>query len=73
MQFLEEFESGATLDRYLADQILPYISLASESSNISVSRITRHCRTNIWVIEKFIQGKFEINPIKNVIKFTPFK
>ncbi len=71
MQFLEEFESNATLDRYLADQILPYISLASESSTISVSRITKHCKTNLWVIEKFIQGKFKISEVKNIIKFIP--
>jgi len=27
---------------------------------VTVSEITNHCKTNIWVIEKFIEGKFEI-------------
>ena len=26
----------------------------------AVSEITNHCKTNIWVIEKFLNGKFEI-------------
>ncbi|MBZ9572702.1 RNA 3'-terminal phosphate cyclase [Patescibacteria group bacterium] len=58
--FLEEGRSNAPLDKHLADQILPFMALGPGQSKVSVSEITNHCKTNIWVIEKFIDGKFEI-------------
>ncbi len=60
LELLKEEKSGACLDKHLSDQILPYLALASGKSKISVSEITEHCKTNIWVIEKFLDGKFEI-------------
>jgi len=62
LELLKEEKSQACLDKHLADQILPYLALAPKKSLVSVSEITNHCKTNIWVIEKFINGKFEINP-----------
>ncbi len=59
LELLKEQKSGACLDRHLADQILPYIALAAGKSQITVSEITNHCKTNIWVIEKFLDGNFE--------------
>lgn len=58
----KQIDSGACLDRWMADQILPYIALAAEhgKSEISVSEITNHCLTNIWVIEKFLPVKFSV-------------
>ncbi len=44
----------------MADQILPYLALAEDDSCVSVSEITRHVHTNMWAIEKFIDGKFDV-------------
>ncbi|MDP2909688.1 MAG: RNA 3'-terminal phosphate cyclase [bacterium] len=60
LELLQEQKSGACLDKYSADQILPYMALAQGKSQVSVSEITKHSQTNIWVIEKFLDGKFEI-------------
>lgn len=60
LDLLKEEKSGACLDKHLADQILPYLALGEKKSQITVSEITNHCKTNIWVIEKFLNGKFEI-------------
>jgi RNA 3'-phosphate cyclase len=60
LELLKEQKSEACLDKHLADQILPYLALASGKSQVTVSEITNHCKTNIWVIEKFLEGKFEI-------------
>jgi len=60
LELLKEEKSGACLDKHLADQILPFMALAPDKSQVAVSEITGHCKTNIWVIEKFIEGKFEI-------------
>jgi RNA 3'-phosphate cyclase len=60
LELLKEQKSEACLDKYLADQILPYLALAPGKSRVTVSETTNHCKTNIRVIEKFIRGKFEI-------------
>lgn len=60
LELLKEEKSRACLDKFLADQILIYLALSKGKSKISVSEITEHCKTNIWVIEKFLKGRFEI-------------
>lgn len=59
----KEMDTGACLDRHMADQILPYMAMAAEKgeSKASVSEVTGHCRTNIWVIEKFLPVKFSMD------------
>jgi len=69
LELLKEQKSGACLDRHLADQILVFMALAEKKSRVSVSEITDHCKTNVWVIEKFIDGKFEIKG--NLIIWQP--
>jgi RNA 3'-phosphate cyclase len=59
-ELLKEQKSQAALDKHLADQILPYLALASGKSQVTVSEITDHCKTNIWVIEQFIEKKFKL-------------
>jgi len=71
LELLKEQRSLACLDRHLADQVLPYLALAGGKSQITVSEVTNHCKTNIWVIEKFIEGKFEIRG--NLITWMPKK
>ena len=67
--FLKEGISNASLDKHSADQILPFMALSTKRSQVSVSEITNHCKTNIWVIEKFLNGKFEIK--NNLITWFP--
>lgn len=66
---LKEQKSEACLDKHLADQILPYMALAKGESKVTVSEVTNHCKTNIWVIEKFVEGKFETRG--NLISWIP--
>ena len=61
----KQMDSGACLDEWMADQILPYMAL-SGGGKVSVAEITDHCRSNIWVIEKFLPVKFKIKD--NVIE-----
>ncbi len=63
-EFLRQGLRDACLDKHLTDQILPYMALSNKNSIITVSDITDHCKTNIWVIEKFLTGKFVINDNK---------
>ncbi|MFH1462700.1 MAG: RNA 3'-terminal phosphate cyclase [bacterium] len=60
LELLKEERSGACLDKHLIDQILPYLALSSAKSKIKVSEVSSHAKTNIWIIEKFLPGNFEI-------------
>jgi RNA 3'-phosphate cyclase len=70
LELLKEQKSESCLDRHLADQVLPYMALSKGKNQVTVSEITNHCKTNIWVIEKFIEGKFEVKG--NLITWSPF-
>lgn len=70
-RFVIELNSSGCLDCHMADQILPYMALAENSGCVTVSEITEHCRTNMWVIERFIDGKFEVQA--QSIRWTPPK
>ncbi|MFZ2455927.1 MAG: RNA 3'-terminal phosphate cyclase [Candidatus Altiarchaeia archaeon] len=48
---IEDVSSNAALDRYMADQIIPYLALAG--GTVSVSEITGHVRSNIGVVNAF--------------------
>ncbi len=69
IELLNEEKTRACLDKYLGDQILIFLALAKKKSEITVSQITKHCKTNIWTIEKFLKGNFEIEG--NLIKWIP--
>jgi RNA 3'-terminal phosphate cyclase (ATP) len=56
---LVELKSGAGVDIYLADQLIPYLALAG-SGSFTTRLITPHTRTNIWVTEQFLPVKFRI-------------
>lgn len=55
--------SGAAVDLHLADQLVLYMALAQGQSSILVDRITAHLRTNVWVIERFLPVKFEVDEV----------
>jgi RNA 3'-phosphate cyclase len=55
---IREIHSGASVDSYLADQLLPWI-LFLPFARYKTSSVTDHCRTNMYVIEKFVPVKFQ--------------
>ncbi|MEW5896377.1 MAG: RNA 3'-terminal phosphate cyclase [Nanoarchaeota archaeon] len=61
----EQINSGAAADHHLADQLIMFMGLLP-GSEIKASKITKHAQTNIYVTEKFLPVKFEIEG--NIIK-----
>ena len=49
---LEDLEVGATVDRYLADQLIIYAALARGATEYIIPRLTEHVDTNLWLVEK---------------------
>ncbi|MDD5163793.1 MAG: RNA 3'-terminal phosphate cyclase [Candidatus ainarchaeum sp.] len=50
-KLLQELESGNAVDSNCADQLLVFMALAKGKSEISVSKFSQHCQTNIGIIE----------------------
>ena len=65
---LETIKTQVTVDAYMSDQILPYLAMAKGESLIAVPKLTGHVRTNIWVIEKFLDTTFTIFEKDSVAK-----
>lgn len=59
-RLLEDFNANATLDRYTADQLIIYAALAKGKSTYIIPKMTEHVETNLWLIEKFLNAKYEI-------------
>lgn len=55
---LIEEHNSETVDSHCADQLLPYLV---KGSKIQASKITDHCKTNAYIIEKFIPVKFNFD------------
>lgn len=53
-QLLEDLTTGATLDRYAADQIIPFAALAEGDSRFRVPAETEHVVTNAWLAKIFL-------------------
>ena len=62
-ELLAEMKSGASLDRHAGDQVLIYMVLAKGESSITVSELTPHIKTNIWVLEQFIDARFRVEEL----------
>ncbi len=58
-----EIESGASIDSWMVDQLIPYMALATSQTNspakIMIPRLTKHAETNIWVVKRFLPVNFE--------------
>jgi len=57
---IEELATGATVDRYLADQLIFYAALADGVSEYRIPRLTEHVETNLWLVETMLGAKTEV-------------
>lgn len=55
---ITELSSGATLDRHMADQIIPFLALFG--GRFSCAELTDHLKTNIWVAEQIMAARFTV-------------
>jgi RNA 3'-terminal phosphate cyclase (GTP) len=55
---LSAMDSGAAVDRYLADQLIPF--LAVRGGSLQAPEVTPHMRSNIYVAEAVLGVSFEI-------------
>jgi len=66
ISLLEDLSTRATVDRYLADQLIFYAALADGVSEYRIPRLTEHVETNLWLVETILGVQTEVD--KNLLK-----
>jgi len=51
---LEDLDAGGTVDRYLADQLVPFAALAAGESRYRIPFPTDHVETNLWLVRDIL-------------------
>jgi RNA 3'-terminal phosphate cyclase (ATP) len=57
---LQDLDSGATVDRHLADQLIIFAALAQGTSAFLIPRVTDHVHTNLWLVETILGARTRI-------------
>ncbi|MEM2907935.1 MAG: RNA 3'-terminal phosphate cyclase [Candidatus Hadarchaeales archaeon] len=57
----KQLRTGCGVDRYLTDQLIPYMALAEGTSEITSAELTSHALTNIALVERILDVKFEVD------------
>lgn len=72
-QLLEDVQSGATLDRYASDQIIPLAALAAGESRFRVPRVSAHVESNAWLSREFLGAEVKVEGHELVVKGVGFR
>ncbi len=59
-QLLSSLSTGMAFDAHLSDMLVPYLGLASGMSKIGVAQVSSHLLTNIWVAERILGCRAEV-------------
>lgn len=63
-----ELSLKPTVDTHLADMLIPYAGLAEGLSAFTTGAVSEHLETNIWLIEKMVGAKFNIEKVAGLFK-----
>jgi len=72
-QLLEDLRTGATLDRYASDQVIPFAALAAGESGFRIPRVTEHIESNAWLSREFLGAEIHIEEHELVVNGVGFR
>jgi len=58
---LEDLQTGATVDRHLADQLILFCALARGESVFRIPSVTDHVEANLWLVEELLGARHELS------------
>lgn len=65
---VEDLETGATVDRHLADQLVLFCALASGETSYLVPQITDHLETNLWLTSTVLGTSYRLEGKKVLVE-----
>ncbi len=69
---VEDLGTGASVDRYLADQLIPFCALAAGKSEFIIPYVSEHVEARMWLAEMIIGATTEVFNNSLRIKGTGF-
>ncbi|HXV85022.1 MAG TPA: RNA 3'-terminal phosphate cyclase [Candidatus Binatia bacterium] len=72
-QLLEDLKTGATLDRYASDQIIPFAVLAFGESRFRIPRITEHVESSVWLCREILGAEVKAEGHELLVKGIGFQ
>jgi len=67
-ELIDSLVSNVALDKWMSDQIIPFLALAKGKSEVRVEEITEHCGTNMLVTEQIMDMKFDVDEKYKIIR-----
>ena len=68
LELIKSLRSDTVLDKWMSDQIIPFLALAKGGSEVKVEEITEHCGTNMIVTQMILKMKFDIDENNKIIR-----
>ncbi len=53
--------TGALVDDHLADQLIPFLAIASGVSTFTCPTLSPHLRTVAWVVQQFLHVRIDLD------------
>jgi RNA 3'-terminal phosphate cyclase (ATP) len=72
-QLLEDLKTGATLDRYASDQIIPFAALGDGETRVRLPRATEHIESNAWLCREILRADVKAEGCELVVKGIGFR
>ena len=72
-QLLEDMRTGATLDRYASDQIIPFAALAAGESRFRIPRVTEHIESSAWLCRQILGAEVRAEGHELLVKGIGFQ
>ena len=57
-----------TVDVHLADMLVPHMALAEGTSSFLTREVSDHLETNVWLAEKMLKVRFNIQKVNNLFR-----
>jgi len=67
-KLVAELSVRPTVDAHLADMLVPYMALAEDTSSLLTREVSDHLETNIWLAEKMLKTRFNIQKVNNLFR-----
>ncbi len=68
-QMIRHLDSEASVDPYLADQLIPYLGLAG-SGSFTTCKVSKHAQTNIHITEMLLDIEFDIHKTDKLVRIS---
>ncbi len=57
---LQDLDSGSTVDRHMADQLIPYAALAEGTTAYRIPSVTDHLESRLWLIQRMLGARAQV-------------